>query len=279
MEMDLEGYPGHSYHVLSMFGIFMSLPGETKDMSRTFSFRQSRELLRVDPKTFLKWLQKAGIDPARQVNLADTRERYLTEEQLAMLAKQHGRTLPTLDREPDPPQPVTFAMLVERLDLLEQKIDLHFEQQETQGLVALQIINKLQQHLANLERIVPQQHERQQAKQSGGSLSSTVLEANIGQASSSSRAPIKKKAGKETKGKKLAHPLIPLHVFAHEHGVSQDAADHAAQTGKVTVKRGRWLYNSRYITSALDQQGQREFYALFHERKGFKACGKCPHVL
>src|SRR5438067_8783620 len=107
-------------------------------MSRTFSFRQSRELLRVDPKTFQKWLQKAGIDPTKQVNLADTRERYLTEEQLAMLAKQHGRTLPPLNSQPEPPEPVSLAMLVDRLALLEQEIALHFDQLETQGLQALQ---------------------------------------------------------------------------------------------------------------------------------------------
>jgi len=256
----------------------MSLPGETKDMSRTFSFRQSRELLRVDPKTFQKWLQKAGIDPAKQVNLADTRERYLTEEQLAMLAKQHGRTLPSLDRQSEPPQPVTLAMLVERLSFLEQEIALHFSRLEAQELEALQIITSLQQHLANLERIVPTQYKQQLARQNGGSSSPPVPIAKTEHTAPSIRAQIKK-ARKEMKGKKLAHPLIPLHVFAHEHGVSEDAADHAAQTGKITVKRGRWLYNSRYITSALDQQGQSEFYALFHERKGFRACGKCPHVL
>lgn len=256
----------------------MSLPGETKGMSRTFSFRQSRELLCVDPKTFQKWLQKAGIDPARQVNLADTRERYLTEEQLAMLAKHHGRVLPSLDRGPEPPEPVTLAMLVERLSLLEQEIAMHLSRLEAQGLEALHVITSLQQHLANLERIIPTQYEQQPARQNGGSSSAPVPIAKTEHTSPSTRAQIKK-AGKETKGKKLAHPFIPLHVFAHEHGVSQDAADHAAQTGKVTVKRGRWLYNSRYITSALDQEGQREFYALFHERKGFRACGKCPHVL
>jgi hypothetical protein len=248
-------------------------------MSRTYSFRQSRELLRVDPKTFQKWLQKAGIDPAKQVNLADTRERYLTEEQLTMLAKQHGRTLPSLDRRPEPPEPVTLAMLVERLDLLEQEIALHLDQLEAQGLEALQIITGLQQHLANLERIVPPLHEQQPARQNGGSSSSPVAVAKIEHASPSTGTPAKKKARRGTKGKKLARPLIPLHVFAHEHGVSEGATDHAAQTGKITVKRGRWLYNSRYITSALDRQGQSEFYALFHERKGFRACGKCPHAL
>ena len=67
-------------------------------------------------------------------------------------------------------------------------------------------------------------------------------------------------------------------MFAREHGVSEGAADHAAQTGKLTVECGKWLYNSRYITTALDQQGQSEFYALFHEREGFRECSECPHA-
>lgn len=247
-------------------------------MSRTFSFRHSRELLRVDPKTFQKWLQKAGIDPAKQVNLADTRERYLTEEQLVMLAKQHGRTLPSFDHPPEPPESVTLTMLVDRLTTIEQEITLHFNQLETQGLQALQGITVLQQHLTNLERIVPQQYEQQPARQSGGSSSPSVPVAKTEHTSPSTNAPAKK-VRKGMKSKKLPRTLIPLHIFAHAHGVSEGAADHAAQTGKITVKRGRWLYNSRYITSALDQQGQHEFYILFHEREGFRACGKCPHAL
>src|SRR5258707_13209671 len=83
-------------------------------MDRIFNFRQSRELLRVDPKTFQEWLQKAEIDANKQVNLADSRERYLTEEQLTLLAKQHGRTLPPLNSQPELPATVTPAMLAEQ---------------------------------------------------------------------------------------------------------------------------------------------------------------------
>lgn len=246
-------------------------------MSRTFSFRQSRELLCVDPKTFQKWLQKASIDPTKQVNLADTRERYLTEEQLATLAKLHGRILPSLDHQPEPPEPVTLAMLVDQLARLEQEMTVHFNQLEEQGHQALQGIAGLQQHLTNLERIVPQQYEQQPARQCGGASSPSVPVAKTEHTSPVTRAPVKK-ARRGTKGKKLPRTLIPLHMFAHEHGVSVGAADHAAQTGKISVKNGSWLYNSRYITSALDQQGQHEFYALFHDRQSFKVCGACPHA-
>jgi hypothetical protein len=247
-------------------------------MSRTFNFRQSRELLRVDPKTFQKWLQKAGIDPTEQVNLADSRERYLTGEQLTLLAKQHGRTLPPLDSQPELPVTVTAAMLAERLALLEQEIAQHFKRLEAQGLQILQVIADLQQHPANLERTVPLQREHKPAVQKGGSTYPSAPVPKSKRELSSTRTPTKN-AKKRTKGKKLPRTLIPLHMFAREHGVSEGAADHAAQTGKITVECGKWLYNSRYITSALDQQGQREFYALFHEREGFRACGRCPHAL
>ena len=246
-------------------------------MSRTFNFRQSRELLRVDPKTFQKWLQKADIDPTKQVNLADSRERYLTEEQLTLLAKQHGRTLPPLDSQPELPATMTADMLAERLALLEHEITQHFKRLEAQGLQVLQIIADLQQHLANLERTVPLQREHKPAVQKGGSSSPFAPVPKIEHESSSTRSPTKN-AKKRTKGKKLPRTLIPLHVFAREHGVSAGAADHAAQTGKITVECGKWLYNSRYIATALDQQGQSEFYALFHEREGFRDCRECPHA-
>ncbi len=247
-------------------------------MSRTFNFRQSRELLRVDPKTFQKWLQKADIDPNEQVNLADSRERYLTEEQLTLLAKQHGRTLPQMDNQPEPPATVTVAMPAERLASLEQEIIQHFKRLEAQELQILQIIADLQQHLANLERTVSLQLEHKPANQKGGSSSPSAPVPKIAHESSSTRSPTKN-AKKKTRGKKLPRTLIPLHVFAREHGVSEGAADHAAQAGKITVEFGKWLYNSRYITTALDQRGRSEFYTLFHEREGFRECSECPHAL
>ena len=247
-------------------------------MSRTFNFRQSRELLRVDPKTFQKWLQKADIDPDRQKNLADARERYLTEEQLTLLARQHGRTLPPLDSQPELPVTVTAAMLAERLVQLEQEITQHFKRLEAQAIQILQIIADLQQHLPNLERAVPLQGEHKLAVQKGGSSSPSAPAPKIEHESSSTRTPTKN-ARKRTKGKKLPRTLIPLHVFAREHGVSEGAADHAAQAGKIRVEFGKWLYNSRYITAALDQRGRSEFYTLFHEREGFRGCRQCPHAL
>jgi hypothetical protein len=246
-------------------------------MSRTFNFRQSRELLHVDPKTFQKWLQKADIDPDKQVNLADSRERYLTEEQLTLLAKHHGRILPPLDSQPELPATMTVAMLAEQLALLEQEITRQFERLGVQELQILQSIVDLQQHLTNLERTVAPQGEHNREVQQEGSSSPPVAGPNIEHESSTARS-LMKNARKRTKGKKLPRTLIPLHIFAREHGVSSGAADHAAQTGRITSECGKWLYNSRYITTALNQQGQSEFYALFHEREGFRGCKACPHA-
>jgi hypothetical protein len=246
-------------------------------MSRTFNFRESRELLRVDPKTFQKWLQKAGIDPDSQKSLADERERYLTEEQLTLLAKEHGRILLPLESQPEPPATVTAALLTEQMALLEQEIALHFKRLEAQGLQILQIIADFQQHLANLERIVSLQREYKPAHQKGASSSPSAPAPKIEHEWSSTGSPIKN-VKKRAKGKKLPRTLIPLHAFVREHGISEGAADHAAQAGKITVEFGKWLYNSRYITAALDQRGRSEFYTLFHEREGFRECSECPHA-
>ena len=80
---------------------------------KTYNFKRCREFLDADAKTFSKWLVKAKIDPKKQVNLADPRERYLTEEQIIMLADEHGRPRPTFpeEDEPEPQATVTLATL------------------------------------------------------------------------------------------------------------------------------------------------------------------------
>jgi len=57
-------------------------------MSRRYNFGQSADLLRTNPKTFLKWLAEDGIDASKQRDRADPRQKYITEEQLIQMAKQ-----------------------------------------------------------------------------------------------------------------------------------------------------------------------------------------------
>jgi hypothetical protein len=251
---------------------------------RRFNFRRSQELLNVDPKTFGRWLKQADIDPSQQIDRADPRQRFLTEEQLRQLADEHGRELPpSLDQEDahDTSDAAAASAVSERLAEFEVRMTLHFQALETQQRQMLQILADLhadlQRLLENQERTLPPQPEPMSAASNGRKASSSSA-AKATVASSPSRNSARKPA-KKTKGKRLPRTLIPLHVFGQEHGVSEKATDHAAEMGKLSVTRGRWLYNSRYVTSALDRQGQHEFYTLFHERQGFQACKACPHAL
>jgi len=70
---------------------------------------------------------------------------------------------------------------------------------------------------------------------------------------------------------------MPLSTFRQIHGVSEKAVENAVQRGKLAAVRGTWLYNNRYFTTALDRQGQQQFYALFGERDNFQRCKDCPH--
>lgn len=218
---------------------------------RTYNFRRSQELLQVDPKTFGRWLEKAGIDPKQQVNLADPREKFLTEEQIRLLAREHGRELPPLDEEHEPEQPpITLAQLYERLSAFEQEMGRRFD--ELTGL------------LASLEKRITQALGSQ-------------IKATQGAAPRPSppRMPAKRPT-KKTKGKGLPRGLTPVHVFRSLHHVSEKAVEHAIEAGKLPVVRGKWLYQHRYTTTALDAQGRQQFYVVFHEREGFQRCEHCP---
>lgn len=250
---------------------------------RRLNFRRCQELLRVDPKTFGRWLKQANIDPRQQIDKADPRQRYLTEDQVRQLAAEHGRELPPLDLESASETPVvaTIAAVDERVAVLEQRITLRFDSLETQHHETRQALADLHADLQRLlvrqQRMVSLQREHTSAAPVKHA-SSPASAAKTTVTSSLPRNSARKQANK-TKGKKLPRTLVPLHAFGHAHSISEKATDHAAETEKLSVTRGRWLYNSRYVTSALDRQGQHEFYTLFHERAGFQECKACPHAL
>jgi hypothetical protein len=228
-----------------------------KPMSRTFNFGQSQELLQVDPKTFARWLKKAKIDPSKQINLADPRKKFLTEEQILMLAKDHGRTVhfPPPDQEDET---AALAPLQDRLAALEQEMSRRFDQ-----------VTEL---LASLD---------QRITQAQGSQIKTVQRpapTSPPARSKPARAQPKKPA-KKTKAKELPRGFIPLSVFKSEHGISNKAVEYAMEKQKLAVKRGKWLHNGRSVMIAVDAQGRQQFYELFYERQGFQRCEKCPHAL
>jgi hypothetical protein len=233
-------------------------------MSQTFNFKQSQEILQVDPKTFSKWLKQAGIDPSKQVNLADPREKFLTEEQILMLARDHGREVhfPTLDQEtePTPPAAVILTTVDERLAVLEQMITQRFDQVEAQLRTAIAVF----QH----DPVKPVQTTSSPQEQVKLSPKTTPI-----------RTTVRKPAKRRAKSKELPKTLVPLSIFKTEHGISNKAVEYALEKQKFTVRRGKWVHNNKSVILALNQQGQHEFYELFYERPGFQRCNTCPHTL
>jgi hypothetical protein len=230
-------------------------------MSQTFNFKQSQEILRVDPKTFSKWLKQAGIDPNRQINLADPREKFLTEEQILMLARDHGREVhfPTLDQEAEPAPPATVILTTvdERLAMLEQLIIQRFDQVEAQLRTVITSF-----HHGSVKPTPPPQEQMK------ASPKTTPI-----------RATTKRPARRRAKSKELPKTLVPLSVFKTEHGISNKAVEYALEKQKFTVRRGKWIHNNKSVILALNQQGQHEFYELFYERPEFQRCNNCPHTL
>ena len=236
-------------------------------MNRTFNFRQSQELLRVDPKTFGRWLEKAQIDPEKQVNRADPRQKWLTEEQLRILAREHGRELPPQGEENEPESPgVTLTTLDERLAAIEHLI--------------AQCFTDLNRKIANLEQQFTATTLGSQVE--GKSSSTPTADVSV---PASRLQPIrkptaaKKSTKKTARGKRLPKNLVPLAAFRAEHGISEKAVEYALGKKRITVERGKWVHDNRNVIVALGQLGQSEFYALFNEREGFHACKRCPHAI
>ena len=230
-----------------------------KPMSRTYNFGQSQKLLQVDPKTFARWLKKAKIDPSKQINLADPRKKFLTEEQILMLAKDHGREVhfPPLDQEEKAEQKASLAPLQDRLAALEQEMIRRFDQ-----------VTEL---LASLDQRITQGNQVKAVQRPAPT--SPTVKTSVSPARAQPKKPVKK-----TKAKELPRGFIPLSVFKSEHGISNKAVEYAMEKQKLAVKRGKWLHNDRNVMIALDAQGRQQFYELFHERQGFQRCEQCPHA-
>lgn len=127
-------------------------------MSRTYTFNQCYELLNVDPKTFRGWLQEAGIDPDHQVSRADRRVRFLTQEQLDVLAEAHGRRLNALHAPDQPVTPGAYKLLVDRVTRTEQVIQRwpHLLQESRETLLQ-EVTEQQEQAFADLRALMTQQ--------------------------------------------------------------------------------------------------------------------------
>lgn len=80
-------------------------------MKETYTSAEARAALRVDAKTFLRWLEQADMQP--QVSKADHRVKIFTQEQVQRLADEHERDLQASEH--------TLSM-DERIAMLESRI-------------------------------------------------------------------------------------------------------------------------------------------------------------
>ncbi len=91
-------------------------------MTKRYTLTECYALLQVDPKTFRKWLEKAGLKETvmkGQVSKADERVKYLTQEQLELLATRHERTLPqTVPQHETTVAPGAYKLLADQIEEL-----------------------------------------------------------------------------------------------------------------------------------------------------------------
>jgi chromosome segregation ATPase len=96
-------------------------------MTKWHTLTDCYELLQVDPKTFRRWIEKAGIQP--QVSKADDRVKYLTEAQLQTLAMLHERQLAPAGQKPPPRiTPGSYKLLLEQVSEVRDAVEHASEQ-------------------------------------------------------------------------------------------------------------------------------------------------------
>jgi len=216
-------------------------------------------LFGINLKTFHKWLNQEGIRP--QSSRADTRVRYVTQEQVEYLMRVYGRKSAARGQPPTDERQISRESdaFAERLSQCEQRLRLL----EDEARRYSELLSAMQQRL---EALTAQPVQRQDDPPSPSAA-----------ASASEHQPRPAARTKKRRGKSLPRTLVLLRTFAEQHQVSMKQASAAGKTGKIAVVRGKWLVNSRWATEALDQRGQQEFYAVFHTKEGFLPCTLCPH--
>jgi len=267
-------------------------------MPKKYNFSTCCTLLKTNPKTFKVWLEKAKIDPRKQINAADPREKCLTREQVEMLAKEYERILPPLDE--DKTKAVAPTMTIEAL--AEQLAATHAQMTtllETNHVLLTQMTHSFRhilslvqeqgEHRQRFDQVEQREEEPsvdavpavpgvqsvpEEAPFSSTPSTPTTRAATKGKSTSTASRSSRKPRGK---GKSLPRTLIPLRVFADQHQIEMKIADRASESKRIAVVRGKWLFNSRLVAKALDDAGKRSFYTYFWAQEGFTRCEQCPH--
>lgn len=227
---------------------------------RMYMLTECCALFGVNLKTFHKWLNREGIRP--QASRADTRVRYMTQEQVEYLMRVYGRKSAAREESPtgERPTSVESAAFAERLNQCERRVCL-LEDEVRQHT---EMLSAMQQRIEDLTA-PPVQHRADTADTPAAT-------------STSERRQRPAARAKKSRGKSLPRTLVLLRTFAEQHHISMKQASATGKSGKIAVIRGKWLVNSRWATEALDQRGQQKFYEVFHKKEGFLFCEHCPHI-
>lgn len=238
----------------------MDLEEKGDETVRMYMLTECCALFGVNLKTFHKWLNQEGIRP--QASRADTRVRYLTQEQVEYLMRVYGRKSAAREdlSSDERPASVESGVVAERLSQCEQRLCLLEEEARRHT----EMLSAMQQRIEVLTAPPVQQHADPPA---------TPVSAST----SERRPQPAARAKKKPRGKSLPRTLVLMRTFAEQHQVSVKQASAAGKSGKIAVIRGKWLVKSRWATEALDQRGQQEFYEMFHTKEGFLPCARCPH--
>ena len=66
-------------------------------------------------------------------------------------------------------------------------------------------------------------------------------------------------------------------AFSTLHDIPPYTVHDEIKRGRFPAVRGDWKQGQSRIKEALDQEGQRAFYRVYHTYPEFRACPDCPH--
>ncbi len=284
---------------------------------QTYTFGQCSTLLDIDPKVFRELVKKElGLQKGEQVSRADRRARYLTREQLELLATRLGR--PLLDdkvlEQPKHIPDASYKLLLDRLETVEEALRTseqtasslqdrltQVEQQVARMTAWTSLLERLPAWMTQvderLERLAHPQEQpdyrlaeleaqhRQQLAEVEARYQRQIdeLEAQLARYRPDKRppstSPTTTKKKPTSRAKRLPKTLASRRAFAALHHVPDSVVARACKSGKIAAVNGKWLYQSRIIFQALGARAQSDFFQLFHTRSDFTRCKQCPHAI
>lgn len=78
-------------------------------------------------------------------------------------------------------------------------------------------------------------------------------------------------------GGDLPDTLVGIQELANVHHVPAATVSDAVGRGDIPFVAGSWRRGRGHLNRAIDVEGQRAFYALYHNHPRFQACADCPH--